>query len=130
MIPRSILLSIVLVALIYLAINLSVIGVVPWREFVPPQTIPSSKFIVSVFMEKIYGPTVASFFTAAILWTGFGSVFALLLGYSRIPYAAAKDGNFFKRLRPAPSRRSRSRTSRCWSSAPFRSCAASSRWAW
>jgi amino acid transporter len=47
-------------------------------------------------MEKVYGPTVATFFTAAILWTAFGSVFALLLGYSRIPYAAAKDGYFFK----------------------------------
>jgi amino acid transporter len=102
-IPRSILLSIVCVALIYLAINLSVIGVVPWREFVPAGEHPSSRFIVSVFMEKIYGRTVASFFTAAILWTGFGSVFALLLGYSRIPYAAALDGNFFKifgRLHP------------------------------
>src|SRR3954468_5077110 len=94
-IPRSILLSIVFVALIYLAINLSVIGVVPWREFVPAGDHPSSKFIVSVFMEKAYGSTVASIFTGAILWTGFGSVFALLLGYSRIPYAAARDGNFF-----------------------------------
>ncbi|MEP6918672.1 MAG: APC family permease, partial [Acidobacteriota bacterium] len=94
-IPRSILLSIVLVALIYLAINLSVIGVVPWREFVPAADHPGSRFIVSVFMEKIYGRAAASFFTAAILWTGFGSVFALLLGYSRVPYAAARDGNFF-----------------------------------
>jgi amino acid transporter len=103
-IPRSILLSIVSVALIYLAINLSVIGVVPWREFVPAADHPSSRFIVSAFMERIYGRTVASFFTAAILWTGFGSVFALLLGYSRIPYAAAKDGNFFEifgRLHPS-----------------------------
>ena len=102
-IPRSILLSIVFVALIYLAINLSVIGVVPWREFVPAADHPSSRFVVSVFMERIYGRTVASLFTAAILWTAFGSVFALLLGYSRIPYAAANDGYFFKvfgRLHP------------------------------
>jgi amino acid transporter len=102
-IPRSILLSIVFVAIIYLAINLSVIGVVPWREFVPAEAHPASKFVVSVFMERIYGRTVASLFTAAILWTAFGSVFALLLGYSRIPYAAAKDGYFFKvfaRLHP------------------------------
>ena len=103
MIPRSILLSIVFVAIIYFAINLSMIGVVPWREFVPAAAHPSSKFIVSVFMEKIYGRTAATFFTAAILWTAFGSVFALLLGYSRIPYAAANDGYFFKafgRLHP------------------------------
>jgi basic amino acid/polyamine antiporter, APA family len=102
-IPRSILLSIVLVASIYILINLSVIGVVPWREFVPAGDHPSSRFIVSVFMERIYGRTVATFFTAAILWTAFGSVFALLLGYSRIPYAAAIDGYFFKafgRLHP------------------------------
>ena len=102
-IPRSILWSIVLVALIYLAINLSVIGVVPWREFVPAGDRPASRFVVSVFMERIYGRTVASLFTAATLWTAFGSVFALLLGYSRIPYAAAQDGYFFKvfgRLHP------------------------------
>jgi amino acid transporter len=102
-IPRSILLSILFVALMYLAINLSVIGVVPWRDFVPAGEHPGSRFIVSVFMERIYGRTVASLFTAAILWTGFGSVFALLLGYSRVPYAAALDGNFFKvfgRLHP------------------------------
>jgi amino acid transporter len=50
---------------------------------------------VSIFMEKIYGSGVATFFTLMILWTAFGSVFALLLGYSRIPYAAARDGYFF-----------------------------------
>ena len=102
-IPRSILLSIVLVAVIYMLINLSIIGVVPWREFVPAADHPESQFIVSVFMEKIYGRTVATLFTAAILWTALGSVFALLLGYSRIPFAAANDGYFFKafgRLHP------------------------------
>jgi amino acid transporter len=102
-IPRSILLSIILVAIIYVLVNLSVIGVVPWREFVPAGDRPASRFIVSVFMERIYGRTVATLFTAAILWTAFGSVFALLLGYSRIPYAAANDGYFFKafgRLHP------------------------------
>lgn len=95
-IPRSIIISVIGVAVIYLAINLSIIGVVPWREFVPAEKNPSSDFIVSIFMEKIYGSKVATFFTAMVLWTAFGSVFALLLGYSRIPYAAAQDGYFFK----------------------------------
>jgi amino acid transporter len=102
-IPRSIIISIVTVAVIYFAINLSIIGVVPWREFVPASAHPESDFIVSIFMEKIYGTTVATIFTAMVLWTAFGSVFALLLGYSRIPYAAALDGYFFKvfgRLHP------------------------------
>jgi amino acid transporter len=30
------------------------------------------------------------------MWTAFASVFSLLLGYSRVPYAAALDGNYFK----------------------------------
>jgi amino acid transporter len=102
-IPRSILLSTVAVALIYVAINFSIIGVVPWREFVPASDHPQSNFVVSIFMERIFGAGIATVFTAMILWTAFGSVFALLLGYSRIPYAAARDGYFFKvfaRLHP------------------------------
>jgi amino acid transporter len=95
-IPRSIIISVIGVAIIYFAINLSVIGVVPWREFVPADAHPESDFLVSIFMEKIYGSRVASVFTVMVLWTAFGSVFALLLGYSRIPYAAALDGYFFK----------------------------------
>ena len=95
-IPRAILISVVAVALIYAGINLSIIGVVPWREFVPASAHAHSDFIVSVFMERLYGTHVATVFTAMVLWTAFGSVFALLLGYSRIPYAAALDGTFFR----------------------------------
>jgi amino acid transporter len=102
-IPRSILISTVAVAAIYLAVNLSVIGVVPWREFVPASERSASGFVVSIFMQEIYGHTVAAWFTLLILWTAFASTFALLLGYSRIPYAAAREGYFFKvfaRLHP------------------------------
>ena len=102
-IPRSILISTIVVALIYVAINFSIIGVVPWRDFVPAKAHPESDYVVSIFMERIYGSSVATIITAMILWTAFGSVFALLLGYSRVPYAAAKDGYFFRvfaRLHP------------------------------
>ena len=102
-IPRSILISTAAVALIYFGINLSIIGVVPWREFVPADAHPESGFIVSIFMQRLYGPAVATVFTLLVLWTAFGSVFALLLGYSRIPYAAAESGYFFRsfgRLHP------------------------------
>jgi amino acid transporter len=95
-IPRSILISTVAVAILYLAINLSVIGVVPWREFVPADAHPESDFIVSAFMQHVYGAHVAAGFTLLVLWTAFGSVFALLLGYSRVPYAAAREGYFFR----------------------------------
>ena len=95
-IPRSILISAVAVAAIYIAINLSIIGVIPWRQFVPAVDHVESNYIVSVLMERIYGSRIASIFTLLVLWTAFGSCFAVLLGYSRIPYAAANSGYFFK----------------------------------
>jgi amino acid transporter len=90
-IPRSILISLVAVAVIYVAMNLSIIGVVPWREFAGKE-VP----IASMFIEKLYGSRLASVFTVLVLWTALASVFALMLGYSRIPFAAAQDGFFFK----------------------------------
>jgi amino acid transporter len=54
-------------------------------------------------MERLYGPRAASGVTVLVLWTALASVFALLFGYSRIPYAAALNGDFFKafgRLHP------------------------------
>jgi amino acid transporter len=88
-IPRSIIYSILAVAAIYSLMNLSIIGVVPWREAM------QSKFIAAEFIEKLYGTKAASAVTVLVLWTAFASVFALLLGYSRIPFAAAQSGHFF-----------------------------------
>ena len=101
-IPRSVIISVIAVAAIYIAINFSIIGIVPWREFTAEGN-QSAQFIVSLMMERIYGPNVAAVVTVMILWTALGSCFALLLGYSRIPFAAARDGYFFKvfsRLHP------------------------------
>jgi amino acid transporter len=89
-IPRSILYSVLVIAAIYALMNLSIIAVVPWREAM------QSKFIASEFIEKLYGTRAAAAVTVLVLWTAFASVFALLFGYSRIPYAAAADGHFFK----------------------------------
>jgi APA family basic amino acid/polyamine antiporter len=88
-IPRSIVYSVLAVAGIYSLMNLSIIGVVPWREAV------QSKFIAAQFIERLYGTKAAGAVTVLVLWTAFASVFALLLGYSRIPYAAAVNGHFF-----------------------------------
>ncbi len=95
-IPKSVMISLVGVALIYIAINLSIIGVVPWREFVPAENNPNANYVVSIFIERLLGRPAAVVFTGLVLWTAFASVFALMLGYSRIPYAAALDGYFFR----------------------------------
>ncbi|MEZ5400730.1 MAG: amino acid permease [Bryobacteraceae bacterium] len=88
-IPRAILLSVVLVAIIYAVMNLSIIGVVPWREAM------KSKYIAADFMERVHGAWAGAAITVLILWTSLASCFALMLGYSRIPFAAAREGYFF-----------------------------------
>jgi amino acid transporter len=96
-IPRSILISLIAVAVIYLTMNLAIVGVVPWREFVPAdgKLADPPPPIVSMFIERLYGAKAAGAFTVLVLWTAFASCFALMLGYSRVPFAAARDGNFF-----------------------------------
>ncbi|MGA8493394.1 MAG: APC family permease [Terriglobales bacterium] len=94
-IPRAILLSIFLVACLYVVMNISILGVVPWREI---QAGPDNRglYVISIFMRKIYGPWAANLATGLVIWTAFASVFSVMLGYSRVPYAAALDGNYFK----------------------------------
>lgn len=96
-IPRCVILSIVILGVLYLAMSLSIIGVVPWQEAM------HSNAIVSDFMERIYGWHAAALMTALILWVAFASVFCVLLGYTRVPFAAAVEGHFFSafgRLHP------------------------------
>src|SRR3954467_8587544 len=97
-IPRSLLLSIVLVAIIYLFLNISVVGVLPWKELQAIAATDLRFYTVSTVMQRIYGDWAGSVVTVLVIWTGFASIFSLLLGYSRIPYAAALDGNYFKRF--------------------------------
>ena len=91
-IPRAVFYSILAVAAIDIAISFSFIGVVPWREAM------ESQFLGATFVERVYGPWAAKVLAGLIVVTAFGSIFALLLGYSRVPYAAAKDGIFFRQL--------------------------------
>lgn len=88
-IPRSIFISIFCIAVLYVCMNLSIVSVVPWQQAM------RSDFIVSLFMEKIYGHRTAMVATILVLWIAFASLFAVVLGYSRVPYAAAVDGSFF-----------------------------------
>lgn len=88
-IPFAVIASIAIVALLYIFLNAAILGVVPWREAM------DSQHVVSDFMEIVHGPWAAQTLTYLVLGASAASVFALLLGYSRIPYAAAKDRRFF-----------------------------------
>ncbi len=95
-IPRAIIISILFVAAIYIVMNIAILGVIPWREFSGVAGTDAQKYVISTLMERLYGHTAGVIATILIMFTAFSSVFSLLLGYSRVPYAAALDGNYFK----------------------------------
>ena len=76
--------------------NLSVLGVVDWHEVIAAAQSNNKLYVFSTFMQRIYGNWAANLVTVLIMLTAFASVFSLVLGYSRVPYAAALDGNYFK----------------------------------
>ena len=91
-IPRAVIFSIIGVTIIDVLISFGFIGVVPWREGMHSESIGSE------FMSASYGDWAGYVLAGMIVVTAFASIFALLLGYSRVPYAAAQDGVFFKWL--------------------------------
>jgi amino acid transporter len=97
-IPRSIFISILVIAALYLLMNVALAGVMT-----PQEVAAADKYVVSSFMAKLYGQQAAVAVTVLILCIAMSSLFAVILGYSRVPYAAAVDGNFFRvfgRLHP------------------------------
>jgi amino acid transporter len=88
-IPRAIMFSILTVSGLYIFMTASFLSVIPWREAI------QSHYIASRYVEILFGTAAGTLMTGLLLWIAFSSVFSLLLGYSRIPYAAAVDGNFF-----------------------------------
>lgn len=91
-IPWSIIISILGMMLLYLALNIGVMGVVPW------QSINKDTIIASVVLERVWGPGISAVVTVLIIITAFASVFAGLLGGSRVPYNAARDGVFLRQF--------------------------------
>lgn len=95
-IPRAMLISIVSVAVLYIAMNVSMVGVVSHASFINAAEHTQANHIFPDAASMIYGPAAGRLIAILIMWTAFASVFALLAGYSRIPFAAARDGNFFQ----------------------------------
>ena len=96
-IPLAVLCSIPIVAALYLGLNITILGVLPWQQAA------HSKAEVADFMQAIYGHLGSTVAVCLILVASWGSALVVLLGYSRVPYAAARDGQFFKvfaRLHP------------------------------
>ncbi len=95
-IPRAVLLSIVIVGALYLVMNISLLGVLPWQELDQVGANEARYYIAATLLQRTFGNWWGMFGACLIMWTAFASVFSLMLGYSRVPYAAAQDGNFFR----------------------------------
>jgi len=98
-IPRAILISIAVVAALYVAMNLAVLpslGVV--ASAAAKEGMQARLSLVAEVAQSAFGRLAGQVLAALILWSAFSSVFSLLLGYSRVPYAAARDGNYFSGL--------------------------------
>jgi amino acid transporter len=88
-IPRSIVLSVLIVAVLYLLMSVVIIGTIPWRDAAV------SHAVVSEFIGKLHGPHAAALMTWLILAATLAGILTMSLGYSRILYAAGAEGNFF-----------------------------------
>src|SRR5262249_12337731 len=95
-IPRAIIYSIAIVAVLYLVMNISILGVVPWQELEQSAGSESRFYVASTVLARAWGPAAGVIAAVLVIWTAFASVFSLMLGYSRVPYAAAADGNYFR----------------------------------
>jgi amino acid transporter len=101
-IPRAILLSVLFVAAFYVAMNLAVLPAI--RDFGRNAASHAAAGasvrvqLVADIAASAFGSLAGRLMAALIVWTAFASVFSLLLGYSRVPYAASRDGNYFRFL--------------------------------
>ncbi len=95
-IPRAMLISIVLIGIIYITMNVSILGVVPFSELRVMAGNDAVSYVAARAAQIAVGNWAGTLVALMVMWTALASVFALVAGYSRIPFAAARDGNFFR----------------------------------
>jgi amino acid transporter len=94
-IPRSIVLSIAVVASLYMLMTTAILGMMPWQEAAKSRTV-ASNFIASTFSNPTQARIAGWVMTGLILFVAASSLYAVILGYSRVPFAAARDSDFFR----------------------------------
>jgi amino acid transporter len=95
-IPKAVIYSIMIVGALYLVMNISILGVLPWQEMKQAASANNQVYVAAILMQRVYGEWAGRVVSVLIIWTAFASVFSLILGYSRVPYAAAVDNNYFR----------------------------------
>jgi amino acid transporter len=94
-IPRAVLVSAGLVVLLFGAVHLAMLGTVSWQSIPTDDKALESYSLPAAFFGTAHGHWAVVLVTLLILASAFASCFSGMLGYSRIPYAAARQGHFF-----------------------------------
>jgi amino acid transporter len=97
-IPRAILLSVLFVASFYVVMNLSALPSMRDAAMHVKESAIVRVQLVAEIARSAFGQWAGYTIAALVMWTAFASVFSLLLGYSRVPFAAAHSGNYFRFL--------------------------------
>ena len=97
-IPRAILISVAIVAALYVAMNMAALPSLRDAAAHVGESATMRIRLVAEIAQSAFGVWAGRIVAALIVWTAAASVFSLLLGYSRVPYAAARDGNYFRFL--------------------------------
>lgn len=96
-IPRAVIMGTSLVIVLYVTIN--------WVYFhqLSISQVAQSLHVASDTVARLLGGSAAKYFTVAMIVSAFGGLHAAFLTGPRVPYAMARDGNFFgfaKRIQP------------------------------
>ena len=104
--PRSIVLSALLVAVLFIGLHVAMLSIVPWNTIPTDQKQLDDYSLPAEMMRRIYGDgsTAITLVSLLLIWSCFGSAFAGMLGYARIPYGAARQGHFYAALASVHSR--------------------------
>ncbi|MGD0892113.1 MAG: amino acid permease [Terracidiphilus sp.] len=97
-IPRAVLLSVMFVSAFYVAMNLAVLPSLGVSASHSADSAVVRVQLVADIARSAFGGWAGYAIAGLVVWTAFASIFSLLLGYSRVPYAAARDGNYFRFL--------------------------------
>jgi amino acid transporter len=97
-IPRAILLSVLFVSAFYVAMNMAALPSLRDAAAHTAESVVTRVQLVANIARSAFGNWAGYAMAALVVWTAFSSVFSLQLGYSRVPYAAARSGNYFRFL--------------------------------
>ena len=93
--PRAFVGGMLVVASLYLFVNVAYFYAMTPLEIA---SVPTSSSVATEVLQRFLGPIAVSMTAVALMISSFGSLHSSVLANSRVPYAMARDGLFFRAL--------------------------------